>query len=93
MRIEFQDFADGDAIRVVIEDNGIGLNAPAQKNGRLKEKKSLGLSIVKNQIQLLNQKNGNQIASIEIKDIKEVNPTQNGVKVTVVLPCKYGIDD
>jgi len=92
--IQFHDHAEGTAIKVIISDNGIGLNTTQQqkRNEKLQDR-SLGLSIVKNQLALLNKKNGNSMASFEMLDLITTNPALSGVRVTLVLPCKTEVYD
>ncbi|MEL6864648.1 MAG: histidine kinase [Bacteroidota bacterium] len=82
-------------LKVVLQDNGSGFLPNRQKNKASTKKKhhSLGLTIIKNRIQLLNAESNSLQASFEIQDRREIDPSQSGVRSVFIIPIKLLIHD
>jgi tetratricopeptide (TPR) repeat protein len=77
IRISFS--LEKDLIKIIVEDNGIGVNAKKEEGGK-KNHKSMALEITKNRIDLLNLKykaNG----FLEVRDLKDEGTA--GTRVTI----------
>lgn len=79
---------DGDYLRCVIEDNGIGreksMELKAGKSGN-NQKKSMGMRITRDRIDLIN-KLRNVDARVEIIDLKDDNGQAAGTRVELTIP-------
>lgn len=79
---------DGDYLRCVIEDNGIGreksMELKAGKSGN-NHKKSMGMRITRDRIDLIN-KLRNVDARVEIIDLKDDNGEATGTRVELTIP-------
>lgn len=77
-----------DCLRCVVEDNGIGREKSAElKAGKAgkNHKKSMGMSITRDRIELLNQAR-NVDARIEVFDLKDENGQARGTRVELTIP-------
>lgn len=82
-----------DCIKVVVEDDGIGRRkAQESKSKQILKKKSYGMDITHNRIDILNKmENKNTICSIiDLEDAKK-NPL--GTRVELIIPFKYVNND
>jgi len=73
-------------VKCVIEDDGIGREAAAAlSNGKKMSKQSLGTEITKDRLAYIHEMYGIQI-DVEIKDLKNMNGSAAGTRVTVKIP-------
>ena len=89
LKIELKEVIPGKILGVRIQDNGSGLKEGALSGKRQDNRhESLGLTIVKNQIDLLNTNRAQEIASIQIVNLKEIDAVLSGVRVDLKVPMK-----
>ena len=75
----------GDKLICVIRDNGIGRAAAgANKKGGLNGRKSMGTSITKNRLDMLNEERGEK-ASMNIRDLVDAEGNACGTEVEIVV--------
>lgn len=87
LSIQFS-FSDN-AIICIIEDNGIGRKkASEHREQRTKQHTSYGISIIKDRINILKEKNKNSKGDIEIIDLYDDNNVAKGTKIILTIPCK-----
>jgi sensor histidine kinase YesM len=84
----------GREVVCLIEDNGIGIEASLKQNTQsVPQHHSMGISNIKNRIQLLNEKYHLQFL-LTIEDKKNLKGySTSGTLVTLRLPIKSGIDE
>ena len=76
---------DGDRLICVIRDNGIGRAAAgANRKGGLNGRKSMGTSITKNRLDMLNEERGEK-ATMHIKDLVDAEGKACGTEVEIVI--------
>lgn len=88
--VEFCKMPAQQLLKITIKDNGSGfdINQPnATPNSSFK--KSMGLQIVKNQIDLLNSKEEHDLARFHIFNRKNENAKLSGTQVEIILPFKF----
>ncbi len=73
-------------IEVNIKDNGPGLNFQTKLNNQRTAHKSLGLEIVQNRIDLLNQSKNDQVAKVHFENINNKAEKISGLLVRFILP-------
>ncbi|MEM8909304.1 MAG: histidine kinase, partial [Bacteroidota bacterium] len=93
LKVCFQREENGQSLRVIIEDNGVGLQATKNGAKRQGKNKSLGLTIVQNQIDLLNQQTGQTKAAFQLIDLSTLDPPRPGVRAVFVIPYKIASHD
>lgn len=80
--------SDSDCIKVIIEDNGIGREKAAElKSKQLLKKKSYGMQITENRIEILN-KTQNQSTICNVYDLKDNKNQAIGTKIEIIIPYK-----
>lgn len=77
---------DADSYKIIIEDNGAGINA-SLKNKRKTNRKSYGTKLIMERFEVIRQQSKNKF-SIAIEDLADINQT-SGTRVTLILPYKY----
>jgi ligand-binding sensor domain-containing protein len=87
LKITFENCLEN-CIRVSIEDNGIGREKAQQlKSKQVLKKKSYGMEITHNRIEILNKiENENTIC--QVLDLKDVNGNPLGTRVELTIPLK-----
>ena len=89
IEIQINEHAPGQSLSVIIQDNGSGFQGNFFSKPRAStEYKSLGLTIVKNQIEALNMQSEQENASFSIANRADENSTEHGVRVSFVIPVK-----
>jgi sensor histidine kinase YesM len=84
---------DAKHIRCVIDDNGIGsATAREMKSLSAQKHKSMGLSITKNRVQLMNRVESVGI-SIQIEDKQDASGNGTGTTVVVSIPAALGSEN
>ena len=87
--IKIKDKIPGHSLSVVIQDNGNGFKGDFFAiNDASNSYKSLGLTIVKNQIDALNLETAEEVASFTILNLADDNMGTVGVKASFVIPVK-----
>ena len=76
-------------LKIVIEDNGPGLSTSKQAVNSNMAHKSLGLEIIKNRINLINESDPNTESSMTFTNQRDADPSKSGLKVVFILPEKY----
>jgi ligand-binding sensor domain-containing protein/two-component sensor histidine kinase len=78
-------FKDKNAcLKITVEDNGVGINASENKSNR--PHTSRALSIIKQRISLINEKNGSEKTRLQIEDLATEN--SRGTRVTLLMSTK-----
>ncbi len=72
-------------MKLIIEDDGIGINKSQDKNIKLEKHKSLSISITEGRLQLLSKRTKKKY-KLNIIDIGEKSGNQTGTKIEVELP-------
>ena len=77
---------EGNQLKVIVEDDGIG-RAKAQelKSKQVLKKKSYGLQITSNRIDLINQTQS-QKTTLQIDDLHDTSGVPSGTRVTLFIP-------
>ena len=76
----------GEALLCTIEDNGVGRKASsARKSNFNQERKSMGMSITKNRLDIINLQQVGE-AAVEIHDLESSDGTPEGTRVEITLP-------
>ncbi len=80
-------------LHIVIKDNGLGLSMPEEsvKQANSTEHKPLGIEIIKNRIELLNQSDSANDAGVSFTNIVNSKGENSGLKVCFILPILYEI--
>ena len=73
---------------ILVTDNGPGISVIPSDNMRTVKHDSAGLKIVKERIELLNETEYEQKASIEVINLSELDKTKKGLQVHLILPIK-----
>lgn len=77
-----------DCLKVIVEDNGIGREKAAElKSKQLLKKKSYGMQITENRIEILN-KTQNQSTICNVYDLKDEKNKAIGTKIELIIPYK-----
>ncbi len=85
IKLDIREYAAGETIRMVVEDNGNGIqNNKQEKSSDNKKHRSFGLEIIKDRIQLLNEDQQSAMASFQYGNRKN----ENGFKAEFILPVK-----
>ncbi|CAN5125362.1 histidine kinase [soil metagenome] len=74
-----------DHIRILISDDGIGIDNAAKRTEKSEEHKSLGISLTRERMELLGQSTGKK-ASITITDRSILSPGSTGTCVEMLIP-------
>lgn len=75
------------SMKIVIEDNGIGIKNSKKNNERkVIKRESHGINITNDRVNLINKVQGRNRASVNITDKQNGNVTQPGTRVTIILP-------
>lgn len=92
--IKIKDNIPGRSLSVVIQDNGKGFAGDFfEDNGTSNQYKSLGLTIVKNQIDALNLEMEDNYASFSISNLANIDTDKSGVVVSFIIPVKSVLSD
>jgi len=87
LKIQIEELSSEGILMVRIEDNGVGFSGDFfNPENEVQHPKSLGLTIVKNRIDLINAGNENYQISFEIKNLKEEDSTRSGVRADFRIP-------
>lgn len=77
---------EGNQLKVIVEDDGIGrAKAQALKSKQVLKKKSYGLQITSNRIDLINQTQS-QKTTLQIDDLHDASGVPSGTRVTLFIP-------
>ena len=77
-------------LKIIVEDNGSGLSSINNKSINTESAhKSLGLEIIKNRINLINESDANTESSMTFINKSDRDNTNLGLKVVFILPEKY----
>ena len=79
------------SIRVIIEDNGIGLKKSLEYTAKSSQHEHLGMQIIKKRLDLLSKKYKTKTSILYSESSS--NHTEPGVMVEIILPFVYRIDD
>jgi hypothetical protein len=82
---------DSKSLRIVIEDNGIGIKKSSEYYSESSHKKHLGMQIIRKRLDLLSKKYHTQTGVF----VSECFPGQAtpGTKVEIIVPFLYGMDE
>ena len=78
---------DGEMIKCIVEDNGIGREESMSISSTQKENKSLAMSITQERISILNQIKKAK-AALNIFDLKDAANNASGLRVELLLPLE-----
>ncbi len=81
-RLSIHFHQEKEAVRCVIEDNGIGRIASARQD----DHESLATKMISERLELLRSSFDTEHAALEIEDLKSENGSALGTRVTVILP-------
>jgi len=84
--IRIQVSLQSNALKIVIEDNGIGLNTVRDMND--KRGTGSGLKMLYRTIEILNTKNDEKM-QFTIANRRDANPSEEGTRVSLIVPLNY----
>ncbi len=94
IEIKIEELVPAKSLSVVIQDNGSGLTGNSiNENNTQDHHKSLGLTIVKNQIDALQLETEGKRASFTIVNRADLGSDESGVRVSFVIPVKSLMSD
>jgi tetratricopeptide (TPR) repeat protein len=79
--------ADSDTLRCIVEDNGSGREAPPIANENNRKRKSLGIKIMQERLNIINQLKKAK-ATVNIFDLKDAENKPRGLRIELLLPLQ-----
>ena len=80
-------------LQIIIDDNGPGIkNSVINSIGQDVTHKSLGLEIIQNRINLINETNPTIDSSMTFINKSQLDKNESGLKVIFILPEKYKLE-
>ena len=80
--------ADEDALHITIRDNGVGRGAAAARPTQAGTHKSMGTTITRHRLELLNREHGDTTA-VTYTDLHDADETPAGTQVDITLPIRW----
>ena len=77
------------SLEIYIRDNGGGLKNKSIQQKDNPDHKSLGMQIIRNRIDLLNEANHNVVSSVNFNNRSDIDSSTHGLEVHFILPILY----
>ena len=88
LEIEIAPQENSDYLRFTIRDNGPGVNPKLLENPKTEGRKSLGMAIVRNRIELIREEYNSMQCSIKFINLEDLEGKKTGLQVVIILPVK-----